>query len=112
MYNTVNFKTEDPRHVFVATTPVFGEMIAYATGVSLPVVRPACLYTDASYWQLLRSLLTPQPDHPSSTNGHEVGGHHPMYTNLCTSGLVYDWRGGARPPFGVSAGIYVQKSFV
>lgn len=40
----------DPWHFFVTTTPVFGEWITYATGVSLPVIRPATLYTDASYW--------------------------------------------------------------
>lgn len=41
---------QDERHIFVVSTPIFGEMIRYSTGVSLPVVRPACLYTDASYW--------------------------------------------------------------
>ncbi|CAE8601242.1 unnamed protein product [Polarella glacialis] len=40
----------DPRHIFVATTPIFAEWVAYATGVSLPVVRPVTTYTEASYW--------------------------------------------------------------
>jgi len=40
----------DSRHIFAVTTPIFGELITYATGVDLPVVAPACLYTDASYW--------------------------------------------------------------
>eukprot|EP00929_Paragymnodinium_shiwhaense_P067210 TRINITY_DN33838_c0_g1_i3.p1 TRINITY_DN33838_c0_g1~~TRINITY_DN33838_c0_g1_i3.p1 ORF type:complete len:662 (-),score=100.11 TRINITY_DN33838_c0_g1_i3:313-2298(-) len=40
----------DPKHIFAVTTPIFGEMITYATGLSLPVVRPACLYTNAVYY--------------------------------------------------------------
>eukprot|EP00445_Apocalathium_hangoei_P022502 CAMPEP_0203896896 /NCGR_PEP_ID=MMETSP0359-20131031/39592_1 /ASSEMBLY_ACC=CAM_ASM_000338 /TAXON_ID=268821 /ORGANISM="Scrippsiella Hangoei, Strain SHTV-5" /LENGTH=671 /DNA_ID=CAMNT_0050819669 /DNA_START=258 /DNA_END=2270 /DNA_ORIENTATION=+ len=40
----------DPRHFFSATTPVFAEWITYATGIALPVIRPAALFTDASYW--------------------------------------------------------------
>eukprot|EP00434_Breviolum_minutum_P036987 symbB.v1.2.032782.t1/scaffold3980.1/size46957/2 len=40
----------DPRHIFAATTPIFNEWIVYATGIDLPVIRPICSYTEASYW--------------------------------------------------------------
>lgn len=40
----------DPRHIFATTTPIFNEWVVYATGIDLPVVRPICTYTEASYW--------------------------------------------------------------
>lgn len=43
----------DPRHVMVVSGPIFGEQITYATGVALPIVPPACLYTDAVYFPKL-----------------------------------------------------------
>ncbi|CAE7326622.1 CYP704C1 [Symbiodinium sp. KB8] len=40
----------DERHIFAATTPLFAEWVAYGTGISLPVIRPICTYTEATYW--------------------------------------------------------------
>ncbi|CAE7655948.1 CYP704C1 [Symbiodinium pilosum] len=40
----------DERHIFAATTPLFAEWVAYGTGISLPVIRPMCTYTEATYW--------------------------------------------------------------
>eukprot|EP00933_Yihiella_yeosuensis_P041189 TRINITY_DN35610_c0_g1_i1.p1 TRINITY_DN35610_c0_g1~~TRINITY_DN35610_c0_g1_i1.p1 ORF type:complete len:781 (-),score=129.44 TRINITY_DN35610_c0_g1_i1:130-2169(-) len=42
----------DPLNVFAATTPIFAEWVAYATGISLPVVRPVTAYTEAHYWPI------------------------------------------------------------
>lgn len=42
----------DGRHIFATTTPIFAEWVAYATGISLPVVRPVCAYTEARYWPM------------------------------------------------------------
>ncbi|CAJ1365921.1 unnamed protein product [Effrenium voratum] len=92
----------DDRHIFAATTPIFAEWVAYATGIDIPVIRPICSYTEVSYWPrrqrellLLRSVsLFWDTECVLNYFAKAVAGDEEPYTFKESTGLTEEERKG------------------